>query len=339
VRPDFVLLEQRGRTRRPGRLAIALLAISCGGREAGPPDAPSAPSSLTAPVTAPAPAPTAKTSSIPFDLVGQGWIRVPARVSDGHGRGEAIRMMFDTGGGVTLFSKSLCDRVGCVPDGTFTGKRMSGQALTLPMARVPSIDLGGDHLTNARVAVLPTTEFLSPELGIQAAGALDLLRDQPFTLDYAASRLVLEDERSLAARRAAGESVSVRVEDDGPSTVVYLPLELATGGPPLSMEVDTGSLHLILDARRMRVLGIDPADPTLRRVEGDDQSGAHYVRYYGKLPGEATVPGTSNVRAPAGTTVMFQTIIHDGLVGHQFLSGHSVTFDLPHAAMIFAPRG
>jgi hypothetical protein len=324
---------------RSGRFAIGVLVISCGGRVAGPPDAPIGPHAPLAPAAAPGPAPTATTSSIPFDLVGQSWIRIPARVSDGRGRGEAIRMMFDTGGGVTLFSKSLCDRVGCVPDGTFTGKRMSGQALTLPMARVPSIDLGGHHLTNARVAVLATTEFLSPELGIQAAGALDLFRDQPFTLDYAASRLVIEDERSLSARRAAGESVHVRVEDDGPSTVVYLPLELAGGGPPLSMEVDTGSLHLILDARQMRAMNIDPAVPTLRRVEGDDQSGAHYVRYYGKLPREATVPGTANVRAPAGTTVMFQTIIHDGLVGHQFLSGHSVTFDLPHAAMIFAPGG
>jgi hypothetical protein len=36
--------------------------------------------------------------------------------------------------------------------------------------------------------------------------------------------------------------------------------------------------------------------------------------------------------------MMFQRIIHDGLVGHDFLNAHSTTFDLAHGAMIFAPK-
>lgn len=267
-----------------------------------------------------------------FDYVGQDWLRFEARVGD-----QPTRLMLDTGGGVTLVSKALCEKVGCVPDGTFTGKRMSGQALTIPMARVSSIVMAGHEVKNARVAVLDTAALLHAELGVDGIAGLDLFRDQPFTIDYGTRELVLEDAASLAARRAAGEVVSVRVENDGPSTVVFLPLQLFPDSAPLQMEVDCGSRDLILDERFMEPLGIAADGPGVKRVDGKDETEHGYTRWFTSMPRAAKVPSTQGVGVPTGATVMFQKIIYDGLVGHTFLSAHVTTYDLAHGQMIFAP--
>ncbi len=280
----------------------------------------------------PAPVPPSPPSR-KFDYVGQSWMRFEARVS-----GKiATRLILDTGGGVTLLSKQLCARAGCIPDGTFTGKRMSGQALTIPMARVPSILIAGREVKSARVAVMDTSSLLHPELGVEGFVGLDLFRDQPFTIHYRSRELVLESEFTLDARRQAGEVVGVRVEHDGPSTVVYLPLQLANDTPALQMEVDSGSRDLILDERFMKMLEIDPTGAGVRRVTGRDETAHEYVRWFTKLANAARVPGTSTIGVPAGATVMFQKIIHDGLVGHAFLSAHTTTYDLRRSQMIFGP--
>jgi hypothetical protein len=119
---------------------------------------------------------------------------------------------------------------------------------------------------------------------------------------------------------------------------VYLPLELSPGTPALEMEVDSGSRSLILDQRFMASLGIEPGGAGVKQVEGHDETGQAYVRFFASLPRAVNVAGAPTVRAPAGSKVMFQRIIHDGLVGQDFLRQTAVTFDIEHAAMIFARR-
>lgn len=213
---------------------------------------------------------------------------------------------------------------------------MSGQELQLPMARVASIVVAGRRVENVRVAVLDTTSLLHPELGVEGFVGLDVFRDQPFTIEYASHQLVLEDAATLSARRAAGQASHVRVEDDGTSAVVFLPLQLSSDGVPLEMEVDSGSRSLILDERFMSTLGIRPDGEGVRRVEDSDETDHPYVRYFASLPRDLPIPGAAGIIVPAHATVMFQSIIHDGLVGHEFLSAHTVTFDLPRAEMIFS---
>lgn len=281
--------------------------------------------------TVSAPHKSAAARSTPFDYVGQSWVRVPATVGAVH-----VRLMFDTGGGVTVLSRSLCRRVRCTPDGTYSGQRMSGQTIHLQMVRVPSITIAGHRVEQARVAVMDTRSLLHPDLGVEGVAALDLFTDQPFTIDHGSHLFALEDAASLAARRKAGTVAHVRVERDGPSAVVYLPFELSAGGPRVEAEVDTGSRDLILDQRFMSTLGIAPDGAGVKRVEGRDQTGAAYVRFFSKLPRAIDVPGEPALSVAAGSTVMFQRIIHDGLVGHAFLSGYAVTFDIPRSSLVFA---
>lgn len=268
--------------------------------------------------------------AIPFDYVGQSWMRVPARIGDG----AETRMMIDTGMGVTLVTPEACARAGCVREGSWSGQRMSGQTVELTIARVSSITVAGHRVENARVAVFESDDVIHRDLGVEGIAGLDVFRDQPVTFDHPAMRVVLESPASLAARKASGTSVPARVKHDGPSTEIYLPLEIAPG-VRAEMEVDSGSLHMILDDRFMTTLGIDPDGPNIERKDGSDETGAAYVRRYAKLPKAVHVPSEQAIGAPEGTTVMFQKIIHDGLIGQQFLKAHVVTFDLPRGAMIF----
>ena len=303
-------------------LTIAGLALGCGGAArstTGEPDAARATHTPSLPRV------------VPFDYVGQSWMRVPARIGDG----AETRMMIDTGMGVTLLTPEACARARCVREGTWTGHRMSGQAVTLSLARVSSLTVAGHRVENAQVAVFDSDDIIHRDLGVDGIAGLDVFRDQPVTFDHPAMKVVLESPDSLAARRKAGATAAVRVRHEGPSTDVFLPLAL---GPGLvaEMEVDSGSLHMILDDRFMPALGIDPDSPAIERKDGRDETGQPYVRRYAKLPRAAHVAAASRVEVPRDATVMFQRIIHDGLLGQQFLMRYVVTFDLPRQAMIFS---
>jgi len=102
------------------------------------------------------------------------------------------------------------------------------------------------------------------------------------------------------------------------------------------MEVDSGSLNMILDDRFMTTLAIDPSGPEVKRKEGRDETGATFVRHFARTPRALLVAGAPSVGVDAGRTVMFQKIIHDGLLGQEFLRQHVVTFDLSGATITFA---
>jgi Aspartyl protease len=166
--------------------------------------------------------------------------------------------IFDTGIGVNVISPGLAASVGCVPLGeTYTGRRMSGQTLRLPMSTLGSLKLGDYTRENVAISVFDLA-------GIAGPVSLTSFRSTPVTIDYEAGAIVIEDERSLADRMARGTPVAIDV-------------------------------HISLTAA-----------PAFRQ---------HDPR------------------------VMFQKIIHDGLIGDTFLRNFVTTYDLANSQMIFAPRG
>jgi Aspartyl protease len=57
--------------------------------------------------------------------------------------GRPARFVVDTGTGVTLVSESLAARAGCQPDrSAYTGRRMSGHPVTLPLGSLSSLQVG-----------------------------------------------------------------------------------------------------------------------------------------------------------------------------------------------------
>jgi len=245
------------------------------------------------------------------------------------------RFAFDSGIGLTLLSEAFAASIGCVPNGkTFTGRRMSGQEVTTPLGSVESLVFGSAHREQIDVGLFDTSAFPA---GFEELGgflSLAFFEDSPVTVDYPAGTVVLEDEESLSARAASGTVLDVHVERTGLATDVYLPFDVA-GQRALSLEVDMGSDCLILDERFAPLVGVDLAGDDVRRVDGEDETGHAYTRTFATLHGAlrpAGAPGLSQADPP----VMFQKIIHDGLVGDSFLRNFAVTYDVANARMIFS---
>src|SRR5271155_928601 len=87
-------------------------------------------------------------SSVPFRYV-KHTLAVPVVVG-----GVESTFVLDTGIGVNLISSDLAAKVGCVPLGeSYTGRRMSGQAVTAPVSMVSSLQLGDFSRENVAVCV------------------------------------------------------------------------------------------------------------------------------------------------------------------------------------------
>lgn len=268
------------------------------------------------------------TSAVPVEYVAH-CLALPVQVC-----GAETRFIFDTGIGLNLISEDLAARVGCRPDGsTFTGRRMSGHAVTVPLGSLSSLQVGERLMRDVPVGIFDMHAMAG--LGdVEGFVSLSCFRTAPLTVDYRAGLLVLEDEASLAQRAAAGTPVAVRVRYDGCSTDLMMSMDLPDGEPVI-VEVDTGSDVLILDESRAGDAGVDLREGKTRQVKGTDETGNEFVRYFTELPGDVKVSEAPSIRM-TGPQVMFQRIIHDGLVGDLFLRNFTTTYDLARSRMIFA---
>lgn len=268
------------------------------------------------------------TSTVPFQYL-RHCLTVPVRVGD-----TQARFIVDTGIGVNLVSDALAAALGCVPSGPpFTGQRMSGQEVSAPMTSVAEIQLGELAVRDVPVGIFDLSAMAGLE-GIDGFLSLQFFRSVPVTVDYPAGAIVIEDERSLARRVAAGTVVGADVKDNGPATDVHLSLRLPSGRV-ISVEVDAGSDELILHSALAADAGVDLTDPGVRTIEGQDETGHTFTRYFSTVRGDVSLADAPRI-CQADPDVMFQEIIYDGLVGDRFLRNFIVTYDLLRSRMVFA---
>lgn len=267
--------------------------------------------------------------AIPFRYAGSHLLRIPVTINDS----IQTHFILDTGIGVNLLSRSLADRLQCKVMSRYTGKRMSGQELTVPMSQIQSLSLGPNRQSDVQVGIWEMRGFL-PEgadfEGVEGFLSLNFFRNQPFTMDYQNGRLILEDDSSLAARLSRGVEFPLILQDDGTNLCIFLNLDLP-GGPPIRVELDLGGNILTLNSRLMKRLGVDPESPAVLQERRQDETGFDYLRYFTKIQG----PLTLGAFQQSDLSVMFQDIIYDGLVGNDFMKRFVVTYDLAKARLIF----
>lgn len=232
------------------------------------------------------------------------------------------RFVLDSGIGLTLV-RAGCE--GCVPTGaSFTGKRMSGQEVAVPLATASGLAFAGVEQREAEVGILDMSGFPRELAEVDGFLSLAFFRRQPFTVDY--ERRTIRD-----ATKTAGTHIPLRLEIEGPAVTAFMPLTIP-GGRVVDVELDMGSDSLILDERFAAETGVRLDDPTVRREEGVDETGNRYLRAFARLDGEIHPAGSPEL-AQRDPEVMFQRVIHEGLLGHAYLSRFSVTWDLPGAQL------
>ncbi|MGA8275165.1 MAG: pepsin/retropepsin-like aspartic protease family protein [Thermoplasmata archaeon] len=270
--------------------------------------------------------------TVRLESIGGHVVHVPVQV----GASVRTRFILDTGIGLNLVSTELCARVGGRATGeTYSGKRMSGQEVLTPLARVPSLALGSHRVDDALVGVFPPG-LLPPDWGfVEGFLSPSFFANIPFTIRRAAGTLTLEGETPPEAKSEPRTVVPVIVRRSGPELTLFVELELPNGRR-VTVEVDTGSSNLILDTRFMEELGVREETPGHRKAEEADETGYRYLRHLAPLRGRVFLRGAPNL-AQIDPVVMFQKIIHDGLLGDDFLKSFDVTYDIAHSRLLFAP--
>jgi hypothetical protein len=267
-------------------------------------------------------------AEIPFDRV-QHLIRVPVRLG-----GDEYRFLVDTGIGVTIVSSAVAGR----PDveataESFAGRRMSGQAVEVPLVRLPRLDLGGYAVDGHPAAVVDLGDLDGPNgfAGIIGPGFFE---HHVVTTDSQAMTFTVRPAEDFAED---GVEIPLEIRRNGPSRDPFTRLVLPSGRQ-IVVEVDTGSHNLILDTRLMADCGIAIDDPGVTTKRGTDETGYEWIRRWAAIEGSvhlAAAPQTAQLRP----LVQFQDIIHDGLIGAEYLERYRFHFDVSGARLILSPFG
>jgi hypothetical protein len=257
------------------------------------------------------------TGVVVFDRVAH-LIRVPVRLGQ-----DELHFLVDTGIGITVVSERLAARpdVESIGD-TYAGRRMSGQLVEAPLVRLPQLRVAGYAVEGHLAAAVDLGEGFDGILGPT------YFEDRVVTTDVVAGTFTVHDPATVVE----GTQVPLELHRDGPSADPFATLVLPSGRSVL-VEVDTGSDCLILDTRLMAECGLEIGGPGVTAREGIDETGHHYVRYDATLAGSVQLeaaPGTSQ----AAPRVIFQDIIHDGLIGCDYLYRHRFSFDLAGERMV-----
>ncbi|HTT74037.1 MAG TPA: aspartyl protease family protein [Thermoplasmata archaeon] len=272
------------------------------------------------------------TVAVPFRRLAGHLVVLPVRCGDAE-----APFVLDSGIGLTLLTGAFAGRAGAAATGaTFSGQRMSGQTVTAPLVRVPELSVGGHRFREVTAARFELERLPADLAPIGGFLGLSLFEQNPLVVDYGAEVVRIEPGGSRRDVPAGEVEVPARPRRVGPSVDLEVDLTLPSGRVA-RVEVDMGSDALILHRRYMAELGLSPDGPGVRTVRGRDETGHAYVRFGATLAGRIQLTGAPafSQDAPA---VVFQEIIHDGLIGDAFLRRYRVRFDVGRARIGFAPR-
>jgi hypothetical protein len=278
---------------------------------------------ISAPVLA-----KSKPVSIPFTTNSDGMVILPATV----GGTISAHVIFDTGAGLDILAPSLIEKVHGKPAGQFTGFRMTGERLDIPLFIVPELSVGPMEKKNALVGSWDVLD----KLHLDGIVSLNDFREQPVTFDFVNKVVIFETADSLAQRRGAETSVPVRFDDQRGITLDVF-ADFLIGDQPAQCEIDTGSPSATVTSRYMEHLGIEKEGKGVRKIERRTVAGAMQTRYDTSLPqiSLAAAPQISLAPAPAS----FSDIIYDCVVGLDFWSGRALTVDIPGRAILVSGGG
>ena len=273
---------------------------------------------ISAPVLA-----KSKPVSIPFTTNSDGMVILPATV----GGTISAQVIFDTGAGLDILAPSLIEKVHGKPAGQFTGFRMTGERLDIPLFVVPELSVGPVVKKNTLVGSWDVLD----KMHLDGIVSLNDFREQPVTFDFVNKVVIFETPDSLAQRRAAATSAPMKFDDQRGITLDVF-ADFLIGDQPAQCEIDTGSPSLTVSSRYMDRLGIEKDGKGVRKIERRTVAGGMQTRYDTSLPQISLAAAPQISLAPAPTS--FSDIIYDCVVGLDFWSGRALTIDIPGRSIL-----
>lgn len=266
-----------------------------------------------------------KPTSISFSTNSDGLMILPATL----GGTIPIHVILDSGAGLDVFAPSLIEKLHGKPAGQFSGFRMTGERLDIPLFVISQLAVGP---VVKRDVVVGSWDLLD-KVHFDGIISLHSFPQQPFTIDFINKVVVFETPKTLAKRLSEGKSSPLQFDDQ--RGIALSPFaHFLLGGHTGQCEVDTGSPSATLSTRYMETLGIAKDGKDVQKHEGRTIAGANEMRY------ESTVASVSLEASPEVSLtkprVSFSDIIYDCVVGVDFWSGKLLTFDIARGRLIVA---
>ncbi len=257
--------------------------------------------------------------TVPFAF-DDGTIRVQGTVN-----GAAVPMRIDLGAGIDVLSQNVGTRAVNVTS-KFVTLSLTGQRVDLPVGNVVSMALGEFKVDSKKVGIWSGLDGTGVD-GLISASAF---RDVTATFDFRQRQLLIEDAVSLPQRKLTGARVPLTLQDELNTSIgIFAYFDFGNGQTGLCA-IDTGTRDIMIDRRFAAKLGVNLADPGLKRVRTPLGDGI------GATIGSLSLVDDhrSAIQRP---TVVFENLVYDCNVGNDFWANQIFTLDIPQRMMYVAP--
>lgn len=268
-------------------------------------------------------------NEIPFDLLPSGHLLVKAQVD-----GITGNFIFDTGGGITVFTKSFFSKLThtSAEDGSYTGFRATGERMDISLFKVRNVEFGSFKKPEEEVS------WLDVNLGgIDGVLSLKLLESQPFTIDFKRKVIILETQQTLAGIKKLATPLAIQLEQSRDKSLTLFSYFKINDTLTLQLSLDSGAGKDVyrLNSKYMTALGVNSQD-TLRvkKIEKRSEFNENYVStiYTARL--KKIAGATTPAIAISDVPVQFvDGLIYDGIMWMNWL-GTRISFDLAHKMLL-----
>jgi hypothetical protein len=220
---------------------------------------------------------------------------------------EMLKLLFDTGGGKTFIVPDIVRRLGCTPSGHSVSFRMDGEIVESQYCYNITLSIDRISFHHDVIGVWDINRVLPSDLPqLDGILALNTFRNQPFTLDLASKKLVLESQGSLPNRTSGITKLESRIATglDGSELDVFLHGKVKEFGWFL---LDSGNLDATIVAPHLAIETKSDVTESSNTWEAEFAFG-----------NSASVPARFRTRK----------IIYDGALSEEFLREWVFTFDL-----------
>jgi len=233
---------------------------------------------------------------------------------------DTLSFIFDTGGGLTIITPELADKVGCTPFGRITVFRMPGERIDVQRCGEVKFDVNGIPIR------IETTIFdimsLLPKDWPKVGGllSLDTFGNHIITIDLSRDRMVKETEGSLKDRIVTMRPVNMRInhQTGGWGLDVFVEVEAPKGS--LWFELDTGNMsEVFLAPHAIEQLGITLPTGDKGTIDSDSDV----------FETTLNIPGFE----PLNVKARKQDLIYDGVLNAATIGKLVLTLDLANGKM------
>jgi predicted aspartyl protease len=223
--------------------------------------------------------------------------------------GENYNFLFDTGGGVTVVSPQIIEKLNKEPYGYDVGFRMSGERVAFERCDSVTLAMGGIRFHQEEVAVFDLTGLLPKELKrVDGVVSLKTFERNEITLDFNNNRITIETEESFEAKTKQMTEVESRFANGLAGDDLNIFLALKANGKKWWFLFDCGN---IADMKISKTIA-----SSWKSYVPDDTTMTIFTYHFG---GKAR-----------DSNMYIDDIIYDGALNYDFLQSHQFAISLKH---------